>query len=65
MKGEVERVIWNHYNPYQFFAADGKGFIYNFDCRQEKRLWVEKAHSKEVTGKKIFFRFLILIFFMI
>jgi len=33
LDGEVEQVLWNHFDPFQFFAATDKGQIYSMDCR--------------------------------
>ncbi|XP_034233531.1 periodic tryptophan protein 1 homolog [Thrips palmi] len=50
MPGEVERVIWNHYNPFCFFASTDNGSVHYVDCRNDKPIWELAAHSKEVTG---------------
>lgn len=50
MPGEVERVIWNHYNPFCFLASTDKGTVHYIDCRNDKPVWELSAHSKEVTG---------------
>ncbi|KAK6644931.1 hypothetical protein RUM43_001207 [Polyplax serrata] len=50
VKGEVEKVLWNPFSKTQFIASDDKGYIYAFDCKQDKKLWEVQAHSQEVTG---------------
>lgn len=52
MRGEVEKVIWNTFNPAQFFACDSQGFVYGFDFREKKQLWEIQAHLQEVTGEQ-------------
>lgn len=50
-KCEIEKVIWNHYNPYQFFCSSSDGFVYNYDVRNDKKaIYSIKAHSDSVTG---------------
>lgn len=48
--GEVERVIWDHFNPFHCLASTDKGSLHYFDVRQEKPLWTLSAHSEAVTG---------------
>ncbi|XP_071494540.1 periodic tryptophan protein 1 homolog [Diadema antillarum] len=48
--GEVERVMWHHYQPFNFLASTEKGFVYNFDIRADKPLFRLHAHEKAVTG---------------
>ncbi|XP_034946754.1 periodic tryptophan protein 1 homolog [Chelonus insularis] len=48
--GEVERVLWNHFDPNYFFISTDNGNIEYIDSRQGKHLWEVKAHEKEVTG---------------
>lgn len=50
MPGEVERVIWDHYNPFCFLASTDQGTVHYVDCRNDKPLWDLSAHSEEVTG---------------
>jgi len=50
MPGEVERVIWDHYNPFCFLASTDKGSVHYIDCRNDKPVWELAAHTKEVTG---------------
>jgi len=38
--GEVERTIWNHFNPYQCLVSTDVGNIHCIDVRHEKPLWV-------------------------
>ncbi|XP_011685936.1 PREDICTED: periodic tryptophan protein 1 homolog [Wasmannia auropunctata] len=48
--GEVERVLWNHYNKNHCIISTDNGYIEYFDIRKPKPLWQIKAHEKEVTG---------------
>ncbi|XP_054159225.1 periodic tryptophan protein 1 homolog [Oppia nitens] len=48
---EIEKVLWNHYNPYTFFCSTSNGFVYNYDVRNEKKhIYSIKAHEDSVTG---------------
>lgn len=48
---EIEKVIWNHYNPYTFYASTSNGFVYCYDCRKDKKfIYSIKAHDETVTG---------------
>lgn len=51
--GEVERVLWNHFQPYTFLASSDKGLVYNFDIRLDKPLFTLHAHEKAVTGMSL------------
>jgi len=48
--GEVESVIWNHFNPYQCVVATDAGSIHCIDVRHENPVWVLAAHTQDVTG---------------
>ncbi|XP_036148682.1 periodic tryptophan protein 1 homolog isoform X2 [Monomorium pharaonis] len=48
--GEVERVLWNHYDQNYCIVSTDNGYIEYFDVRKSKPLWQIKAHEKEVTG---------------
>lgn len=50
VSGEVERVLWNHYDPNYCIASTDNGYIEYFDVRGDKPLWQIKAHEKEVSG---------------
>ena len=48
---EIEKVIWNHYNPYLCFAGTSNGSIYCFDVRNEKKfIYTFKAHNQLISG---------------
>ncbi|CAD6237224.1 GSCOCG00002202001-RA-CDS [Cotesia congregata] len=48
--GEVERVLWNHFDPNYFFLSTKNGIIECIDIRQGQHLWEVKGHEKEITG---------------
>ncbi|XP_057341781.1 periodic tryptophan protein 1 homolog [Microplitis mediator] len=48
--GEVERVLWNHFDPNYFFVGTKNGIVECIDIRQGQHLWQVKAHDKEITG---------------
>ena len=49
--GEVEKVLWNHFNPYTFLVATEKGMVHMVDVRQDgKSLWKLSAHSEGING---------------
>ena len=50
LAGEVERVTWNHHDPYHFLASTDTGHVYYVDVRQEGTVFTLKAHSAAVTG---------------
>jgi len=48
--GEVERVLWNHYDENYCIVSTDNGYIEYFDVRKQEPLWQIKGHEKEVTG---------------
>ncbi|XP_043269292.1 periodic tryptophan protein 1 homolog [Venturia canescens] len=50
VSGEVERVLWNHFDPNYCFVSTSNGFVECIDIRQETILWQVSAHEKEITG---------------
>ncbi|XP_020286364.1 periodic tryptophan protein 1 homolog isoform X2 [Pseudomyrmex gracilis] len=50
VSGEVERVLWNHFDPNYFIVSTDNGYIEYYDVRKNKPLWQIKVHEKEVTG---------------
>lgn len=53
-KNEVEKVMWNVYNPFTFFVATSEGFIYGIDSRNESsNLFTLKAHSQMISGLEL------------
>jgi len=51
VEGEVERVIWDHFNPYFCLASTDKGQVKYIDVRVDsKPVWTLSAHTEAVTG---------------
>lgn len=49
--GEVEKVLWDHFNPFNFMVATEKGYVYMMDARNDsKSIWTLSAHSEGVNG---------------
>jgi len=50
VSGEVERVIWDHFNPSYCLASTEAGTLHYIDIRNPSPLWTLSAHSEAVTG---------------
>ncbi|XP_067000824.2 periodic tryptophan protein 1 homolog [Anabrus simplex] len=50
VEGEIERVVWNHFDPFFFLVSTSIGGVHYIDCRSDKPVWQLSAHTKEVTG---------------
>ncbi|XP_067945612.1 periodic tryptophan protein 1 homolog [Watersipora subatra] len=51
IKGEVERVLWDQFSPFNFFASDDSGHIHYMDSRKDKKsIFTLQAHTSAVTG---------------
>ena len=51
VQGEVEKVLWNHFNPFTILVATETGFVHMVDVRQtEKPLWTLQAHDDGING---------------
>jgi len=49
--GEVERVLWDHFNPSHCLASTEAGTLHYIDVRKATTpLWTLSAHSEAVTG---------------
>ncbi|XP_015434638.1 PREDICTED: periodic tryptophan protein 1 homolog [Dufourea novaeangliae] len=48
--GEVEKVLWNQFDPNYCLAGIDNGYMQYFDIRQDEPIWNVEAHTKEVTG---------------
>jgi len=49
--GEVERVVWDHFNPYCCLASTDQGQVQCIDVRKDSGpVWTLSAHSEAVTG---------------
>merc|ERR1712098_238698 len=53
--GEVERVVWDHFNPHRCLASTDQGTVLCLDSRQpDKPAWTLSAHSEAVTGLSLY-----------
>ncbi|KAL1437354.1 hypothetical protein MTO96_001415 [Rhipicephalus appendiculatus] len=50
VNGEVEKVLWNHFDPFYFYVSTDSGFVYGFDARTDLAVFTLSAHSKGVSG---------------
>ncbi|XP_041352010.1 periodic tryptophan protein 1 homolog [Gigantopelta aegis] len=51
LEGEVERVLWDHFSPVNFYATNDKGTVFYLDMRQDKKpVFTLAAHNEAVTG---------------
>lgn len=50
VKGEVEKTLWNHFSPFQFFASTDQGHLYCMDIRHETPVYTLAAHQQAVSG---------------
>jgi len=49
--GEVERLVWNHFQPHSVLASNDQGQVVCVDLRTDKKpVWTLSAHSEAVTG---------------
>jgi len=49
--GEVERVLWDHFNPYCCLASTDQGQVHYIDVRKDSGpVWTLSAHTEAVTG---------------
>lgn len=48
--GEIERVLWNHFDSNYLIVSTANGYIHYIDIREDKPIWSIEAHTKEVTG---------------
>eukprot|EP00095_Tigriopus_kingsejongensis_P005197 maker-scaffold321_size207582-snap-gene-1.33 protein:Tk05197 transcript:maker-scaffold321_size207582-snap-gene-1.33-mRNA-1 annotation:"periodic tryptophan protein 1 homolog" len=52
--GEVERVLWNHFNPFTFLVCTDSGYVHMIDVRQDQKpLWNLQAHSEGINGMSL------------
>ncbi|KAG1689102.1 Periodic tryptophan protein 1 [Nymphon striatum] len=47
---EVEKVLWNHFDPYHFLVSTDTGLVHYMDVRSEVPVFDIKAHSESITG---------------
>ncbi|KAF7386330.1 hypothetical protein HZH68_013462 [Vespula germanica] len=48
--GEVERVLWNHFDTDHFLISTNNGYLEYYDIREDSPIWQVKAHEAEITG---------------
>ncbi|XP_058798424.1 periodic tryptophan protein 1 homolog [Phymastichus coffea] len=48
--GEVERVLWNHFDSNICFISTDNGYLECIDIRQDKALWQKKVQEEEMAG---------------
>ncbi|CAL8115492.1 unnamed protein product [Orchesella dallaii] len=49
-EGEIERIMWNKFDPLHFFASTEKGMVHYVDIRATKPIWNLNAHTSAVGG---------------
>lgn len=53
-KAEIEKVVWNRFNPFHFLCATSTGYVYKIDCRNENgHLFAVKAHQDMISGMEM------------
>lgn len=48
--GEVEKVLWNRFDPNYCIVSTDNGHVQYLDVRKDEPVWSLEAHTKEVTG---------------
>ncbi|CAL8115486.1 unnamed protein product [Orchesella dallaii] len=49
-EGEINRIMWNKFEPLHFFASTGKGMVHYVDIRATNSIWNLNAHTSAVGG---------------
>lgn len=47
---EVERVLWNHFSPFNFLASTENGHVFCCDVRTDAPVYTLKAHDDAIPG---------------
>lgn len=47
--GEIEATVWNHFNPFYFYASTNTGHVYYTDVRQAKPVYSLSAHNTSTS----------------
>lgn len=51
LDGEIERVMWNTFQPFCFYASSEKGFVFYMDSRVDRKpVFTLSAHTGAVSG---------------
>lgn len=50
LDGEIEKIIWNHFSPLNFFASTDLGHVFYMDSRSDQPIYTLAAHQESVTG---------------
>ncbi|XP_031557007.1 periodic tryptophan protein 1 homolog [Actinia tenebrosa] len=51
--GEVEKVIWNHFSPFNFLASTDNGCVYCCDVRTDSPVFTINAHDSAIGGMSL------------
>ena len=53
-RDDIEKVLWNKYNPYTFLCGTSTGSVISIDCRNENAHHLTlKAHNESISGMEL------------